>query len=138
MPAFRTRCWRRCKGLLLAPNRPICHEGRISPVPSTQRSAAFRLQKRGIGVGVRMGREPSVFGAFLQPKGRAPPSMSQQALRVEDQGSSESERSTLAWSRRRWLAIIALVLVLQLGLILWLEDHSAIQQHRPQEAPTFV
>src|SRR5260370_9517296 len=50
---------------------------------------------------------------------------------------TSTQLQPLAWSKRRWAAVVALVLVLQLGLILWLEDHSVIPQRPPPPALTF-
>ena len=39
------------------------------------------------------------------------------------------------WSRRRWLAMIALALILQVGLILWLGERKGIKPRPPPKGP---
>jgi hypothetical protein len=48
--------------------------------------------------------------------------------------STESFRQGV-WSRRRWLVAVLLVLVLQLGLILWLSDRAPIRARRAAGGP---
>lgn len=43
----------------------------------------------------------------------------------------------LTWSRRRWFAMIGLIIILQLGFILWLEETEAGRTRAAIKAPAF-
>ena len=95
-------------------------EERNSRVESRrQRSAAFRLQKRGNREGVGIGRMPAVWRAFLQPKGRAPLKMPQRKA-----GQRRPVRYTLAIVSELYdlieTAFVWIVIIGAMGLVAYL------------------